>query len=251
MYIDTEGIILRQIKTVNGRRMVLLFSRKKGKISAGTSINEKGKSRSALAMRPFTFGRYQIYDRGGSYNINEAYAIKSYYRIGEDVDKFMCSSYVLELTEKFTAEEQPNPGLFNLLMDFFNTIEGRNRKYMTLVLAYEIKALDILGYMPETGQCICCGHKEKAAALDIREGGILCGNCLENKRKKGNDPLIYDMSFDIIQILNYFSERPLSELQNLALGEDKTGEIRKLLNEYIAFHLDIRDLKSEAYLTDK
>ena len=44
MYIDSEGIILRQTKTTNGRRMVLLFSKKYSKISAGSSISEKGRS---------------------------------------------------------------------------------------------------------------------------------------------------------------------------------------------------------------
>ncbi|MDD4367176.1 MAG: recombination protein O N-terminal domain-containing protein, partial [Eubacteriales bacterium] len=61
MYTDTEGIILRQTKTVNGRRMVLLFSKKYGKISAGTGISEKGRSKAALAMRPFAYGRYEIF----------------------------------------------------------------------------------------------------------------------------------------------------------------------------------------------
>ena len=89
MYIDTEGIILKQVKTVNNRRMVLLFSRKYGKIGAGTSINEKGRGKSALAMRPFTYGKYELYKNRDNYNINGAEVIKSYFKIGEDVEKYM------------------------------------------------------------------------------------------------------------------------------------------------------------------
>ena len=36
MITDTEGIILKQVKTVNGRTMLVMFSRKFGKISVGT-----------------------------------------------------------------------------------------------------------------------------------------------------------------------------------------------------------------------
>ena len=54
MYTETEGFVLRQIKAAGGRRMIVVFSKKYGKISCGTSINEKGKNRSALALRPFT-----------------------------------------------------------------------------------------------------------------------------------------------------------------------------------------------------
>ncbi len=51
--------------------MVLLFSKKFGKISVGSNINEKGRSKSALAMRPFTLGRYEIYKKGDFYSIME------------------------------------------------------------------------------------------------------------------------------------------------------------------------------------
>ena len=89
MLTDTEGIVLRQIKTSYNRRMILLFSKKYGKISAGTSIQEKGRGKSSLALRPFTYGRYELFKNRDSYNINSADVLKSYYAIGEDVDKYM------------------------------------------------------------------------------------------------------------------------------------------------------------------
>ena len=58
MKFETEGIVLKQIKTVGGRRMIVLLSARYGKISAGSRINEGGRNKSALAMRPFTYGRY-------------------------------------------------------------------------------------------------------------------------------------------------------------------------------------------------
>ncbi len=64
MLTDTEGIVLRQVKTSYGRRMILLFSKKYGKISAGTGINERGKGKSSLALRPFTYGRYELFKTG-------------------------------------------------------------------------------------------------------------------------------------------------------------------------------------------
>ena len=77
MITDTEGVVLRQIKAAYGRRMVLLFSKKYGKISAGSSISEKGRSRAALAMRPFTYGRYELFKNRDSYNVNSAEVITS------------------------------------------------------------------------------------------------------------------------------------------------------------------------------
>ena len=62
MQTDTEGLVLRQVKTADGRRMLLLFTRKYGKISVGTGLSERStRSRAALSIRPFTYGRYQLF----------------------------------------------------------------------------------------------------------------------------------------------------------------------------------------------
>lgn len=92
MVTDTEGIILRQTKTVNGRKMILLFSAKYGKISAGTSIGERSRSKAALALRPFSYGRYELFRSKDLYSINGAEVIRSHYRIGEDLDKYLAAS---------------------------------------------------------------------------------------------------------------------------------------------------------------
>ena len=98
MLTDTEGIVLRQVKTSYGRRMILLFSKKYGKISAGTSLGEKGRNKTSLALRPFTYGRYELFKNRDSYNINGADILKSYYKIGEDVDKYMNGAYAVSYT---------------------------------------------------------------------------------------------------------------------------------------------------------
>ncbi|MEG0829163.1 MAG: DNA repair protein RecO [Anaerovoracaceae bacterium] len=248
MITDTEGIILRQTKIIGGRRMVLLFSQKFGKISASTGINERGKGKSALAMRPFTYGRYELFKNRDMYNINGSEVKKSYYKIGEDIDKYMSSAYVLELTEKVLVEEHPSPAIFRLILDFFAAMETRKRKHMTLVLAYEVKLLKILGVMPQLDLCIKCGENKKPALFSVKDGGIICEKCGRNIQINGNDTLIYPAKFDIVDILNYFSSNSLSSLENLALEEAIQNQLQIILKQYVAYYLDIGELKSESFL---
>ncbi|MDF2654799.1 MAG: recO [Bacillota bacterium] len=248
MFTDTEGIIFKQVKTVNGRRMVLLFSQKFGKISAGANISEKGKSKSSLAMRPFTYGRYELYKNRDSYHINSAEVIKSYYRIGEDVDKYMHSSYVLELTEKLLQEEEPAPGIFRMILDFFDIMEKRNKKYPSLILAYQIKLLQETGSMPQVRNCVLCGGKEEPAFFSIKEGGIVCCRCRSNIHDIANDTLIYTVNFGIVNILRYILDNPLKSFENLALDDEIQKQLGRIIRSYLAYHLDIGELKSESFL---
>lgn len=241
MYINSEGIIFRQIKTAGGRRIILLFTKKYGKISAGSSFSEKGRTKAALAVRPFTYGIYELYKNRDYYNINSADVKKSYFKIGEDVDKYIWASLVLELTEKLTPEDLPQPALFNLLIDFLDALTKRDKKYETLVLAYEAKALNIIGSFPQLEQCQRCGIKEKLKFFSIRDGGMICGKCGE----KSDDTLIYQPKFDIVDILKYFVRRPMDAFGKIALEDDTAKALQKIVREYMSYYMDIGILKSE------
>ena len=247
MVTDTEAMVLRQVKTLNGRRMLLLFTKKFGKISVGTNLTEGGRNKSALAVRPFTYGRYELFKSRESYSLNSGQVIKSYYSIGEDLDKYMAASYVLELTEKLLAEDLPQPRMFALLLEFFDALERRQKKHDTLVMAYLVKALDIMGTMPGTQQCSVCGGEAPQRFFSVEEGGMICPECAQNLIKEHNEPLIYDTNFGIVNILRFFQKEPLAAFEKLALDDEILKKLRAILKNYMAYHLDIGKLKSEDF----
>ena len=252
MVTDTEGIVLRQTKALGGRRMLTVFSKKYGKISIGTGITEGGRNKTALAVKPFTYGKYELFKNRDNYNLNNGQVLKSFYGIGEDLDKYMEASYVLELTDKMLPEEMPQPKIFNLLVDYMEALQKREKKHGTLTLAYMIKAMDILGTMPELDFCTCCGNKAEIVKgekilFSIKEGGFICPSCALEQSKENERPLIYKLNFDIIDILKYFQRQPLQAFERIALDDDKQRELAGLMKEYISYHLDIRGLKSESF----
>ena len=101
MHINTEGIIFRQTKTADGRKMLLLLTRKYGKISVGTSLDSRGKKKSSLALRPFTYGEYQIFQGRNYYNLDRAETRKSWYALADDLhDQFPVADFDYERLER-------------------------------------------------------------------------------------------------------------------------------------------------------
>lgn len=245
MYTDTEGIVLKQLKIPGGRRMVLLFSKKFGKISAGTNLSEKGKGKSALILRPFTYGRYELNKTRDAYYINGGEVLKSHYPIGENVDKYMQASYVMELTEKILPEEAAAPELFLLLSNFLDMMEKRSQKYDTLVLAYIVKALRFAGSSPELERCTICGARENLTGFSIEEGGVVCSDC--RSFENSNQMLIFPTKFGIVDVLKYLLQNPLLSFEKLALDGNVSEVLNRLLKTWLAYHLDIKDLKSEEF----
>jgi len=149
-------------------------------------------------------------------------------------------------------EEMPQPKIFNLLIEFMEALQKREKKHGTLILAYMVKAMDILGTMPELDVCTCCGQKRPVDARDkilfsVQEGGFICGECAAECVNTNERPLIYELDFGIIDILKYFQKQPVQSFEKIALDDDKQQELQGLMKEYISYHLDIKGLKSESF----
>lgn len=252
MVTDTEAIVLRQTKTMSSRRMIVLFSKKFGKISVGSSLTEGGKNKSALITRPFTYGRYELFKGRESYNLNSGQVIESFYGLGEDLDKYMDACYVLELTDKLLPEEVIQPRLFQALLDFLEALEKRPKKVDTLVIAYMVKALDMLGVMPVMNECAECGANGENAPkkfFSVKSGGMICPDCAKTLLEKVPDSLIYATNFGIVEIVRYFQKEPFSSFEKIALEDDIANDLRGILKKYMEYHLEIGKLKSEMLST--
>lgn len=243
MVTDTEGLVLRQIKAANGRRMIVILTKRYGKISAGTSISEGGKNKTALALRPFTYGRYELFKARESFSINGAETLQSFYAIGENVEKYMCASYALELTDRFAQEEQPQPQLLHLLRDFLALLDERKSAFGTLLIGFQMKVLQLAGNAPQLDRCLRCGSEDDLTVFSVADGGMLCTSCAGHAEA---DPLLFELTADQLAALRYMAARPLEALRGIGLNGDAEKKLRRLFKAYIAYHLGIEDLKSES-----
>jgi DNA repair protein RecO (recombination protein O) len=240
MIISTEGIVLRQRKIAGNRRMIVIFTRQYGKISAGTSINEKSRSKSALALRPFTFAEYELFKGRDSYSINSASARRSYYSIGEDLDRFMIASAFIEYLDKVTGDDEPMPGLYDLALEFLESIAVSGKSSETLLFAFIVKSLRLLGVSPELKSCVSCGRSHTEIPLrnfSVTDGGMLCDECADMVKSESN-ALIYRPRFDIIDVFRYFQSKPLQTFEKVVLKNEVAGMIKRILAEYTGRYLD-------------
>ena len=246
MQVSTRGIILRQTKTVNDMRMLTLFSEQYGKISAAAkNDNFRGKLKSSLAIRPFTLGRYELYKNRDGYRMGRSETLRSFFGIGEDIDRYMEASFVLEFTDKILEENAPAPAIFQLLTDYFDALERRTKEMSFLTTVYQIKAVNILGYSPRLNECVHCGKKGEDFMFHVESGGAVCRKCA------GDNGLIYRSDSDIIDKIKYISRSSIKELEKLYLEKQALDEMNDLIRRYTRYHLDISDLKSETLLSDK
>lgn len=243
MYTDTDGIVLRQTKTLNGRRMILLFTRQYGKISAGTFLSERGKNKTDLALRPFTLGHYELFRGRDSYSINGAETKNGFYGLGENIDRFMAASSILELSDRLLPEDQPAPELFALLTDFLTILEKRRAAFETLIAGFQAKALRLAGSEPETERCTVCAAGSELDFFSATQGGTVCRSCAEQLRSRKD--AIFRVDAEFLDILRFLKNGPMSTLEGLALKPETERRVRDILRAWYAWQLGIENLRSE------
>ena len=241
----TEGIVLKQVKTVKGLRMVTVFTRDLGKVQAGTTMSEYQRGKAALTLRPFSYGTYHINSKNGYHFINKAESIKYYYNICEDMDKYAYAAYVLEFSNKYLEEEVPLPEYFDLLLEYLTLLEGRNRSFDMLHTAFQIKALSIAGSMPTVTQCVSCSAHEHLNTFSVKDGGVLCDDCKEFKVPIEPGSLIYPVNLGIINAITFLGKTDITSLEKLKLDSNILEPLKSIINDYLKYHLDMGDLLSE------
>lgn len=248
MIINAEGIVLRQRKIANNRRMIVLFTKQYGKLSAGTSVNEKSRSKAALALRPFTYAEYDIFKGREAYSINSAQVNKSFYSIGEDIDRFMNASAFIEYLDKVLEEGIPAPKLFDLSLEFLQSVSECRSGSDTLLYAFMVKTFRMLGVAPELSCCVNCGKTpekfgEGFSFFSVSDGGIICPDCADEE-KRNSDSLIYRPRFDIITVLRYFESKPLKTFEKVDLKPEVRNDVREIISEYAGRYLGADVLSS-------
>ncbi len=246
MRTETRGIVLRRSKAVGGRSMLIIFTERYGKISCGADTERRSRNRTGLALAPFTHSNYQLYKNGDRFNFSSAEIIKSYYAVGEDVDRYLAGSAVLEFTDRFLTENEAAPAVYSLIIEYLEELSRRERDFDTLNTAYKVKVLRILGLFPRLDSCVYCGGRTGLEHMDIEGGGRVCSSCLKEIKKTKAPSLILDMPDDIVKIIVFLLKKPFSALRRLSLKPEAGGQAEKIINRWTAYYLEIDDLKSES-----
>jgi len=153
MSLEVTGVVLRQVKTTGARRMVGLFTREQGKLDAGAYASEGGKSKSALATRPFTLGRYFITEKAGGFRtISSAETLDAHFALGEDADRFAEASFALEFIDKILPENFKSEGIFDLLLEHFALLCVRKENFRLPTLFFMVKLMQEAGVFPEPAE---------------------------------------------------------------------------------------------------
>lgn len=235
-----EGIVIRATDYGESHKVVALYSREAGKISAMARGAKKPSSRLAAVSQPFTYGYFLIQTGKGLGTLQQGDMISSLRGLKEDIFKTAYASYIVELVDKGTQDLEANPFLFEMLLQTLTHIsEGNDEEILTNI--FEMKMLPVLGLYPDLGKCAVCGNTEGTYGFSLKENGLICHLCYEQ------DPHYLPMSQGAVKLMRLFHFFDLNRLGNISVKPETKKELKRAINMYYDEYSGLR-LKSRRFL---
>jgi DNA repair protein RecO (recombination protein O) len=168
--LSTPAIVLRAVNYGEADRIVTLFGRDTGRLSALARAARKSQRRFAGGLGLCAVGVASLRERAGadllileSFDATAAHAV-----LGSDVAR---------MVTKLCAPRQVEAAVYDWLADFLAHLDAEGASAERLRV-FELGLLGALGFGPVVDRCVACGDAgAKAYRWDPDRGGAVCGAC--------------------------------------------------------------------------
>jgi DNA repair protein RecO (recombination protein O) len=178
----TPAVVVGTVDYGDSDRVVTLFSRDLGRITAMARGARKSQRRFAGGAGLFGVGEASLSGRPGAEMLTLVgfEVARGFPALYGDVAKVAHGAYVCELVRELAAPHQPEPSLFELLVDTLAALDGGQAR-AELLRVFELRLLDLVGLRPTVDRCVVCdgdGALDRdGQRFDARKGGVVCAEC--------------------------------------------------------------------------
>jgi len=225
-------------------KIVTIYTKDYGKITAIAKGVRKTKSKFGSSLEILTYSIFLIYKGRNIDIVSQTEILESFFSTSKEVIKFAFAANCVEIVNKLTEEREINIGLFNLLKEVLHYLRETNDPKL-LTLSFKWQTMSILGYRPSLNHCCRCNKStedQKKMYFNIREGGLVCHNCIV-KDKEG----CVKVSIYFNKLVRKILITPLSTISKATIPDKKMKELEKITDSYIAYHSE-KSFKTDRFL---
>lgn len=244
MLYKTEGIVLKSMEYEEADKIVTIYTKNYGKITAIAKGVRKTKSKFGSSLEILTHSIFLIYKGRNIDIVSQTEILESFFSTCKEVIKFAFAANCIEVVNRLTEEREINIGLFNLLKEVLHYLKESNDPKL-LSLSFKWQTMSILGYRPSLNNCCRCNKSvedQKEMYFNIREGGLMCKNCIAEDKEE-----CIKVSLYFNKLLRKILITPLSTISNATIPDKRVKELEKITDIYIAYHSE-KSFKTDRFL---
>lgn len=180
--VRSHALVLRSVDVFETSRVLTLFTRELGKVSALAKGARRLRSPFASGLDLLSVCDIVLLHKASDALdlLTEAVLVERHEPFRRDLAALYAGYYVAELIHDLTDHHDPHPRLFDAAMVTLRHL-GDPLMRARRVLRFELACLRELGHMPALEACVHCGEVVdtgvEAVAFGLSTGGVLCSAC--------------------------------------------------------------------------
>lgn len=231
----TEAVILRRQDFGEADRLLLLLTPEHGKFRAISKGARKPIARQTGHVELFALVDMLIARGRELHVVAQAETREPYLALHENLVRAAYANYVVELLDRFMAEQDTGRAEFDLLV---NTLDQLCTEPDPRLVAryYEMAILRLAGFAPSLHHC-AAGQEEiepRDQFFSPADGGVICP-----AHHTGLDRSL-PLSLNALKVLRYMQSRPWEAVKVLQISLPLHRELEQLMLVYITYLLEQR-----------
>lgn len=227
----TDAIVIRQVDFSESSLIVTLFTRDFGKISGLAKGARRPKSAFESALDLLAVCRIVFLHKSSEALdlLTEAKLLRRFRAANRDLSRLYAGYYIAELLGDLTENCDPHPELFDAADAALLALDQQGDP-AAVVARFELTLLRFVGHLPELETCVQCGTpiaREGRVSFGQLAGGVLCPRCRSGKRQ------VASVSAEAIAAMRQLATDS-GPWQEAAVERERLGEVRGILNQYLA-----------------
>ncbi len=242
----SKGIVLRSIRYGEADRILDLYTRDAGLISAIAKGIRRTRSRFGGRLEPLSCVEFMAYRGRNLDTITQAEVLRSFHGVREDLARFEAAGDMVGGVRALSGGDEADRRVFNLLYHALDALEGRESDFRAVEAAFSLKLATLAGYAPQLDACMGCGGE--IDEIDVGAGhpyfapnlgGLLCPGC---RAETGGDA--FPIPSGTVESLRALISRPTRE----ATMENRNEEsVRRVVRAYVFAHAPGKTVTANPY----
>lgn len=237
------GIVIKRMNYKEADKILTIFTREQGKISAIAKGVRRSKSKLTGYLEPFTPVQLELYEgRGLDIVVSAELASNPTVEPG-NLNNFSLASCMAELIGVTCNEGEQHTEVYDLFATSLQLI-GQVPSAL-LMSTFELKLLNSLGFTPELNSCTVCHQKLLPGSSYYfcpQHGGIVCAACIKPHE------FSIQLTEKNIKLMRFLIDNSIKVLPKLLATS--SAEIKDLVNpiESFAAYVLEHDFKTKKFL---
>jgi DNA repair protein RecO (recombination protein O) len=177
----SKGIVLRSIRYGEADRILDLYTRDAGLVSAIAKGIRRTRSRFGARLEPFSCVDFVAYQGRTLDTVTQAEVLKSFRGVRESLARFEAAAGMVGSVRALSGGDEADRRVFNLLYKGLDALEEHSSGFESIEAAFGLKLAILAGYAPQLDACLSCGANPDEAAGNVyfapNLGGVLCADC--------------------------------------------------------------------------